>query len=120
MGGIELEGTLGVWRAASVARGRPSNGPRLALARAMLQKATSTTYVAVSRQVLGMSLVERGSGDEHSDTIDGAAWIQIMMVFVRPAAQRRGVGTALLHHIFDVARARRFTGARVWTGSDNP
>jgi hypothetical protein len=33
---------------------------------------------------------------------------------------RYDIGTALVQHVFDVARARRFTGVRVWTGTDNP
>jgi GNAT superfamily N-acetyltransferase len=40
--------------------------------------------------------------------------------FVHPSAQRKGVGTALLQHVFDVARARCFTRVQVWTGTDNP
>ena len=42
------------------------------------------------------------------------------MVFVHLSAQRKGVGTALLQRVFDVARARHFTGVQVWTGTDNP
>ena len=119
MRSTELDATLDVWRAASLARGRPGDGPRLVLARSMLVAPTSTAYVAVSPHVVGMTLIEPGC-DEVRRAINGPAWVEISMVFVHPSAQRKGVGSALLLCVFDVARARRFTGVRVWTGTDNP
>jgi GNAT superfamily N-acetyltransferase len=119
MRSTELDATLDVWRAASLARGRPGDGPRLVLARSMLVAPTSTAYVAVSPHVIGMTLVEPGC-DEERLSDQRPAWVEISMVFVHPSAQRRGVGSALLQCVFDVARARRFTGMRVWTGTENP
>ena len=85
----------------------------------MLVAPTSTAYVAVSPHVVGMTLIEPGC-DEVRRAINGPAWVEISMVFVHPSAQRKGVGSALLLCVFDIARARRFTGVRVWTGTDNP
>jgi GNAT superfamily N-acetyltransferase len=119
MQSAELVATLDVWRAASLARGRPGDGPRFALARSMLQARTGTTYVAASPHVIGMSLIEPAC-DEQPRAAHDAAWVQIAMVFVHPSAQRKGVGTALLQRVFQVARAHHFMGARVWTGADNP
>jgi GNAT superfamily N-acetyltransferase len=119
MQSTELDTTLDVWRAASLARGRPGGGHRFAAARSMLEAPAGTTYVAISPHVIGMTLIAPG-GHEQRRATDGPSCVQISMVFVHPSAQRKGVGTALLQHVFDVARARRFTGAQVWTGSDNP
>jgi GNAT superfamily N-acetyltransferase len=119
MQSTELDATLDVWRAASLARGRPGEGHRLAAARCMLEASTGTTYVTVSPCVIGMTLIEPGGHEERRAT-DDPSCVQISMVFVLPSAQRKGVGTALLLHVFDVARARRFTGVQVWTGTDNP
>jgi ribosomal protein S18 acetylase RimI-like enzyme len=115
----ELDATLGVWRAASLARGRPGDGPRFAAARCMLEAPTGTTYVAVSPHVIGMTLIEPGTS-RGADSDQGPGLCAISMIFVHPSAQRKGVGTALLQYVFDVARARRFTSVQVWTGTDNP
>jgi len=119
MQSTELDAALEVWRAASLARGRPGDGPRLALARRMLGAPTTTTYVAVRASVIGMASTERGSDDQAS-AMDGPGHVEISMLFVHPSAQRKGVGTALLQRVFDVARAQRATVVRVWTGTDNP
>jgi ribosomal protein S18 acetylase RimI-like enzyme len=119
MQSTELGATLDVWRAASVARGRPGDGPRLALARAMLAAPSGTAYIALSPHIVGVTLIEPGH-DWGPRAGDDPAHLQISMVFVHPAAQRRGVGTALLRRVFAVARARCFTRVQVWTGTDNP
>lgn len=118
MRSTELDATLGVWSAASRARGRPGDGPRLALARSMLQRPASTTFVAVTSQVIGMALIEPRRDGQPSG-IGDEVWVQISMLFVHPSAQRKGVGTALLRRVFAVARAWRSAGVRVWTGTDN-
>lgn len=41
------------------------------------------------------------------------------MVFVRPAAQRTGVGLPLLLHILDVARSMGYQRVGVWTAQEN-
>ena len=115
----ELDAALDVWRAASLARGRPGDGPRLAAARSMLEAPTGTTYVAACPQVIGITLI-KPERHEKRRVADDLACVQVLMVFVHPSAQRQGVGTSLLQHVFDVARARCFTGVQVWTGADNP
>ena len=41
------------------------------------------------------------------------------MVFVRPAAQRTGVGLPLLLHVLEVVRSLGYQRASVWTSSEN-
>lgn len=41
------------------------------------------------------------------------------MVFVRPAAQRTGVGLPLLLHIFDFAHTMGYQRVGVWTAEEN-
>jgi hypothetical protein len=75
MQSTELDATLDVWRAASLARGRPGDGPRLARAREMLAAPSSTAYVAVAPRVVGMTLIEPGcEGEPHA--IDDPASLQ--------------------------------------------
>jgi GNAT superfamily N-acetyltransferase len=119
MRSTELDATLDVWRAASLARARPADGPRLALARSMLEAPTSSASVAVCSQVVGLTVIEPRRDEERLHD-RRPAWVEISMVFVHPSAQRKGVGTTMLQCVVDVARARRFTGVRVWTGTDNP
>jgi GNAT superfamily N-acetyltransferase len=85
----------------------------------MIRAEGSTTYVAVSPHVIGMALVELHRGDQPHAVCE-ARWLHIAMLFVHPSAQRKGVGSALLRRVFEVAEARDHTGARVWTGTDNP
>ena len=92
----ELDATLEVWRAASVARGRPGTGPRLAIARSMMQARGGITYVAVDPAIAGMARVE---------TI-GADRARISMVFVHPSRQRHGGGRAVLLQPPDEAHGR--------------
>jgi ribosomal protein S18 acetylase RimI-like enzyme len=73
----------------------------------------------ISPHVIGLTLIEPGGREERRAT-GAPSCLQIWMVRVHPSAQRTGVGTALLLHVFDVARARCFTGVQVWTGTDNP
>jgi GNAT superfamily N-acetyltransferase len=41
------------------------------------------------------------------------------MVFVRPAAQRMGVGLPLLLHVFAAGRSMGYRRIRVWTAEEN-
>ncbi len=41
------------------------------------------------------------------------------MVFVRPAAQRTGVGLPLVRHILDVGRSMGYQRVGVWTAREN-
>jgi GNAT superfamily N-acetyltransferase len=45
--------------------------------------------------------------------------MEISMLFVHPTTPRKGIGTALLRHVFAVARARVWR-VQVWTETDNP
>ncbi|HSR91729.1 MAG TPA: GNAT family N-acetyltransferase [Gemmatimonadales bacterium] len=45
--------------------------------------------------------------------------LHISMVFVRPAAQRSGVGLPLVLHILDVARSMGYQRVGVWTAREN-
>ena len=86
MQSTELDATLDVWRAASLARGRPGDGPRLAAARSMLEAPTGTTYVAVSPHVIGMTLTAQGRHEKRRAANDPAC-VQVLMVFVHPSSQ---------------------------------
>lgn len=41
------------------------------------------------------------------------------MVFVRPAAQRTGVGLSLILHVLDIARSMGYQRVGVWTAQEN-
>jgi ribosomal protein S18 acetylase RimI-like enzyme len=45
--------------------------------------------------------------------------LHISMVFVRPAAQRSGVGLPLVLHVLDVAGSHGYQRVAVWTAEDN-
>lgn len=69
-------------------------------------------------RVVGMALLEPGLDDAGAGApVPGLG--HIAMVFVEPAAQRRGVGTGLLAALIGTARADGLTRLIVWTGVDN-
>jgi hypothetical protein len=93
----ELDATLEVWRAASVARGRPGTGPRLAIARSMMQARGGITYVAVDPAIAGMARVETIGA-----IVRGSQW---------SSCTHRGSATAVAERFYSSLRMKR-TGAR--------
>ncbi len=49
----------------------------------------------------------------------GPEWGEIAALYVEPAAQGAGVGSALHDHGLELLRQRGFTGATLWTFRDN-
>jgi GNAT superfamily N-acetyltransferase len=65
-----------------------------------------------------MALAEPGRLDDGAGEPDPSL-LHISMVFVRPVAQRTGVGLPLVLHILDVARSMRYQRVGVWTAREN-
>ena len=65
-----------------------------------------------------MALAEPGRFDDGAGELDPSL-LHISMVFVRPDAQRTGVGLPLVLHIFEVARLLGYERVDVWTAQDN-
>lgn len=65
-----------------------------------------------------MALAEPGRFDDGAGELDPSL-LHISMVFVRPGAQRTGVGLPLLLHVLDVARSLGYERAGVWTAREN-
>lgn len=65
-----------------------------------------------------MALAEPGRLDDGAGEPDPSL-LHISMVFVRPAAQRTGVGLPLVLHILDVARSMGYQRVGVWTAREN-
>jgi GNAT superfamily N-acetyltransferase len=65
-----------------------------------------------------MALAEPGRFDDGAGEPDPSL-LHISMVFVRPSAQRRGVGLPLVLHILDVARSMGYQRVGVWTAREN-
>jgi GNAT superfamily N-acetyltransferase len=65
-----------------------------------------------------MALAEPGRLDDGVGEPDPSL-LHISMVFVRPAAQRTGVGLPLVLHILDVARSMGYHRVGVWTAREN-
>ncbi len=65
-----------------------------------------------------MALAEPGRLGDGAGELDPLL-LHISMVFVRPAAQRTGVGLPLVLHILDVARSMGYQRVGVWTAREN-
>ncbi len=65
-----------------------------------------------------MALAEPGRFDDGAGDLDPSL-LHISMVFVRPDAQRTGVGLPLLLHILAVARSLGYERVDVWTAREN-
>ncbi|MGE5281210.1 MAG: N-acetyltransferase family protein [Chloroflexota bacterium] len=114
----ELEAAVGVWRAANVARGAPHGAERTARIRAKLAASDAQAFVALESEIVGMALAEPGRLDDGAGGLDPTL-LHISMVFVHPAAQGKGVGSALVLHILDAACALGYQRVDVWTYRDN-
>jgi ribosomal protein S18 acetylase RimI-like enzyme len=114
----ELDAAVSVWRAANVARGAPHGPQRTARIRAKLSASDALAFVALRPEIVGMALAEPGRFDDGAGEPDPSL-LHISMVFVRPAAQRTGVGLPLVLHILDVARSLGYQRVGVWTAEEN-
>src|SRR4051794_11961890 len=100
----ELDAAHSVWREANIVRGAPHGPARSARIRAKLTAADALPFVALREDILGMALSEPGRFDGGAGEPD-ASLLHISMVFVRPAAQRTGVGLLLVRQVLDVAQS---------------
>jgi GNAT superfamily N-acetyltransferase len=114
----EIDVAVSVWREANVARGAPHGPERTARIRAKLSAPDALPFVAFRSGIVGMALAEPGRFDSGAGELDPTL-LHISMVFVRPAAQRTGVGLPLVMHVLDVARSIGYRRAGVWTAEEN-
>jgi ribosomal protein S18 acetylase RimI-like enzyme len=114
----ELEAAVSVWREANVARGAPHGAERTARIRAKLSGSDALAFVALRPEIVGMALAEPGRLDDGEGGLDPTL-LHISMVFVRPAAQRTGVGLPLVLGVLDVARSLGYQRVDVWTAREN-
>ena len=118
MHGHELDAAVGVWREANIARGAPHGPERTARIRAKLSASDALPFVALRPGIVGMALTEPGRFDDGAGELDPTL-LHISMVFVRPVAQRTGVGLPLVRHVLDVARSLHYKRVGVWTAEEN-
>lgn len=118
MSGDELDATVEVWYAARRATGTVPDDARVARVRQKLTSPQALTRVALRDGVVGMLLAEPGRADDGAGPpVPGL--LHVSMVFVAPAAQRGGVGRALLRQLLDESRATGITTVALWTGVEN-
>lgn len=114
----ELDAAVSVWREANVARGAPHGPERTARIGQKLAASDGLPFVALRPDVVGMALAEPGRLDDGAGELDPSL-LHISMVFVRPDAQRTGVGLPMLLHVFEVARSLGYERVGVWTAREN-
>jgi ribosomal protein S18 acetylase RimI-like enzyme len=114
----EIDAAVSVWREANIARGAPHGPERTARIRAKLSAPDALPFVALRPGVVGMALAEPGRLDDGAGEPDPSL-LHISMVFVRPAAQRTGVGLPMILHILDVARSMSYQRVDIWTAREN-
>jgi ribosomal protein S18 acetylase RimI-like enzyme len=114
----ELDAAVSVWREANIARGAPHGPERTARIREKLSASDALPFVALRPGVVGMALAEPGRFDDGAGELDPSL-LHISMVFVRPEAQRTGVGLPLTLHIVEVARSLGYERVGVWTAEEN-
>lgn len=114
----ERDAAVSVWREANIARGAPHGPERTARIREKLSAPDALPFVAPRPGVVGMALAEPGRLDDGAGDLDPPL-LHISMVFVRPGAQRTGVGLPLVLHIVEVARSLGHERVDVWTAREN-
>lgn len=114
----ELDAAVSVWREANIARGAPHGPERTARIREKLSASDALAFVALRPGVIGMALAEPGRFDDGAGDPDPSL-LHISMVFVRPDAQRTGVGLPLILHLLEVAASKGYERVDVWTAQEN-
>jgi ribosomal protein S18 acetylase RimI-like enzyme len=114
----ELESAVSVWREANIARGAAHGPERTARIREKLSASDALPFVGLRPGIVGMALAEPGRFDDGAGEPDPSL-LHISMVFVRPTAQRTGVGLPLVLHILDVAHSMGYQRVGVWTAREN-
>ncbi|HEX3173590.1 MAG TPA: GNAT family N-acetyltransferase [Solirubrobacterales bacterium] len=114
----ELDSAVAVWRQANIARGAPHGLERTARIREKLSVSDALPFVALRPGVVGMALAEPGRFDDGAGELDPSL-LHISMIFVRPEAQRTGVGLPLILYLLEVARSLGYERVDVWTAQEN-
>jgi ribosomal protein S18 acetylase RimI-like enzyme len=114
----EIDAAVGVWREANIARGAPCGPERTARIRAKLSASDALPFVALRPGIVGMALAEPGRFDDGAGEPDPSL-LHISMVFVRPDAQRTGVGLPLVLQVLDVAGSLGYQRVDIWTAQEN-
>lgn len=114
----ELDAAISVWREANIARQVPHGSQRTARIREKLSASDALPFVALRQGIVGMALAEPGRFDDGAGEFDPSL-LHVSMVFVRPDAQRTGVGLPLILHILEVARSQGYERVDVWTAREN-
>jgi ribosomal protein S18 acetylase RimI-like enzyme len=115
----DLDGAVRVWQAANIARRKRPSPARVARVIEKLQEPTAVPYVAASDVgIMGMALLEPCRTDDGAGAIVSDA-LHISMVFIDPAAQRRGVGGRLMRYALESAHASGVSNVSLWTGCEN-
>ncbi len=114
----ELDAAVSVWGEANVARGAPHGPERTARIRAKLTASDALPFVALRQGIVGMALAEAGRFDDGAGDPDPSL-LHISMVFVRPAAQRTGVGLPVVLHVLEIAASLDYRRVGVWTAAEN-
>jgi ribosomal protein S18 acetylase RimI-like enzyme len=111
--GLDEDDAVAVWQAAQAERGRRSGGTRAQRTRAKLRAPDALLLVAVREDdVVGMLLAELARADDGAGRpVPGV--LHLSMLFVAPAAQRTGVGRALLD-----ALVARYPRVQVWADGE--
>jgi ribosomal protein S18 acetylase RimI-like enzyme len=119
MAASDLDGTVRVWQAANIARGKRPSPERVARVVEKLQEPTAVPYVAASDTgVMGMALLEPCRADDGAGALIPHA-LHVSMVFIDPASQRQGVGSRLMRYALDSAHASGVSSVSLWTGCEN-
>jgi ribosomal protein S18 acetylase RimI-like enzyme len=114
----EIDAAVSVWREANIARGAPHGPERAARVHAKLSAPDALPFVAARPGIVGIALAEPGRFDDGAGGPDPSL-LHISMVFVRPGAQRTGVGLPLVLYILDVGRSIGYRRVGVWTAREN-
>ncbi len=109
----DLPGAVDAWRAAQAGRGLRPAASRVA--RVQEKVAEGLLVVAVEEgTVVGMAQGEAGrTKDGAGDAEPGL--LHLSMVFVQPAAQRQGIGAALVEGLADLAWDQGYRSVSVWS-----
>ena len=108
-----------VWRASLAGAGSRPSAARVARVAEKMEAFAYLLVVAVADgAVVGMALGEPGRQRDGVGDLEPEL-VHLSMLFVLPAAQRSGVGSALVEGLADLAWSRGYRRLSVWTRSTN-
>ena len=109
----DLPGAVDAWRAAQAGRGLRPTASRVARVQ---EKVTEGLLVVAVEEgtVVGMAQGEAGRAKDGTGDAEPGL-LHMSMVFVRPTAQRQGIGAALVENLADHAWEQGFRSVSVWS-----